>query len=135
MTFGCFCRLSSNVGSFTKQVSAIFVVNRPLSSFCSRGSSWQRESLVIYRVVLQCIGRKQTTFLYERQDADKENWLLYGKCKPVIILSAVGHPTNVIKFQPAKASMIAKIPSKKVNINASHRFARAIMNDTNKSTL
>ena len=38
-------------------------------------------------------------FLYERQDADKENWLLYGKCEPVIILSAVGHPTNVSKFQ------------------------------------
>ena len=38
------------------------------------------------------------TFLYERQDADKENWLLYGKCEPVIILSAVGHPTNVSKF-------------------------------------
>ena len=99
MTFGRFRRLSSNVGSFTKQVSAIFVVNRPLSSFCSRGSSWQRESLVIYRVVLRCIGRKQTMFLYERQDADKENWLLYGKCEPVIILSAVGHPTNVSKFQ------------------------------------
>ena len=37
------------MGSFTKQVSAIFVVNCPLSSFCSRGSSWQRESLVIYQ--------------------------------------------------------------------------------------
>ena len=64
VTFGCFRRLSSNVGSFMKQVPAIFVVNRPLSSFCSRGSSWQRESRVIYRVVLRCIGRKQTTFLY-----------------------------------------------------------------------
>ena len=75
--------------------------------------------------------------MYLREDADKENWLLYGKCEPVIILSAVGHPTNVSKFQSlaAKASMIAKILSKNVNINASHRFRRAIMNDTDKNTL
>ena len=34
-----------------------------------------------------------------RQDTGKENWLLCGKCEPVIILSEVGHPTNVSKFQ------------------------------------
>ena len=31
--------------------------------------------------------------------ADKENWLLYGKCEPIIMLIAVGHSTNVSKFQ------------------------------------
>ena len=69
--------------------------------------------------------------------------MLYGKCEPVIVLSAVGHPTNVSKFQILAGEsingsitmMVAKIPSKNVNINASHRFARAIMNDTDKNTL
>ena len=45
--------------------------------------------------------------------------------------------TNVCKFQILAGESIndSENPIKNVNINASHRFARAIMNDTNKNTL